>query len=767
MVVRLLRPTRRIRLSPFNDYLFDDESIVVSTLDSSNVVYDKLFIDIYKQLESINSIEIHRLSDKINQDLSILIFKCAEWISKNYFIVDFENEQIQNQYLFHVRLGLNLSDLIFDDNSCCLTVEDLTKQSYQSDDNKLANLYSCCTSKHLQGLNVRTFLINDKPTIADKEYIYQEIAKSCIDRDLFQIIISTKTGIIISQLFNNGSSPCSNCLFNTLEETDEIRLYQNTVRSSKLSNTSLFLRNWWNAESFAVMIYANLLKRLHLLDSTMPKLPFVEYIDYLGIDRQQYHVLRRHLSCQNYNCQFDFDPIQNLKADLNVEVHLQNSQSGLRSLSANMFIDNAEHLVSPLTGVVKFLTKVKQSESDMYHVYNSGHNWAVHLNSISDLKAGLRTNSQGKGESDAQAKAGAIAEAIERFSPLHNKEQTVIFSSQSDLRMPSVSLQACLKFSDLQYQQRELWNDQNYRFANIPFPTNENTQLEWSKGYDLINDREILLPSGYLFFGYDSDYEANFYSIGCSNGISVGANCQDSIIQGFLELIERDAVGIWWNNMLRCPGIHPSKFHTKYIDDLHSFYKTMNRELYFLDLTTDIHIPVIAAICFRTDKNKKDILMAFGAHFDPVIAAQRALGEINQFFPAVSDIKDDTDSNYLYDDPQSLQWWSSANFENQPYLVPSCYGDLPSNYFEGEGPSTSRELLDQIKQLCMNHNFDFYAYNYTKPNINISCTKTIVPQLSHFWARYGCDRLFEVPVRMGYLQHQNKETDFNPIPMFL
>jgi ribosomal protein S12 methylthiotransferase accessory factor len=45
--------------------------------------------------------------------------------------------------------------------------------------------------------------------------------------------------------------------------------------------------------------------------------------------------------------------------------------------------------------------------------------------------------------------------------------------------------------------------------------------------------------------------------------------------------------------------------------------------------------------------------------------------------------------------------------------------------------------------------------------------KVVVPGLRHFWARFAPGRLYEAPVKLGWLRQPLDETQLNPIPMFL
>src|SRR6185437_14249523 len=118
-------------------------------------------------------------------------------------------------------------------------------------------------------------------------------------------------------------------------------------------------------------------------------------------------------------------------------------------------------------------------------------------------------------------------------------------------------------------------------------------------------------------------------------GCAAGSSLEDAALQGFLELVERDSVALWWYNRVRRPAVDLASFGEPYIEQLVDVYASLGREIWALDLTSDLGIPAIGAFSRRTDRDVEDILIAFGAHLDPRIALLRALTELNQFLPAV------------------------------------------------------------------------------------------------------------------------------------
>ena len=98
-----------------------------------------------------------------------------------------------------------------------------------------------------------------------------------------------------------------------------------------------------------------------------------------------------------------------------------------------------------------------------------------------------------------------------------------------------------------------------------------------------------------------------------SNGNAAGSSTEDAILQGFLELVERDAVALWWYNRVRRPGVDLHAAADPWTEELIEVHRGLGRQVWALDLTSDLGIPVFAALSRRTDKAAEDIVFGFGA----------------------------------------------------------------------------------------------------------------------------------------------------------
>lgn len=442
------------------------------------------------------------------------------------------------------------------------------------------------------------------------------------------------------------------------------------------------------------------------------------------------------------------------------------NENGFRPEAPEMTFQRYQHLISPLTGVIKGVYPVPVSPSSPIRSYMAGHNFALKNDHLSFLKDGLRTNSSGKGKTDAQARTSALCEALERYSGTFRNEEECVLSSLDALGDLAVDPRSIMLYSERQYAERDAWNARGARFQVVPQPFDETAQMSWSPVWSWTQERRRLIPTSLAYYNVNEGPDT-FFCWGDSNGAAAGGNLEDALLQGALEVIERDGVAIWWINMLSRPAVNLDSFEDPFIDELRSYYCSLNREMWVLDLTNDMGIPCMAAVNRRIGGPSEDIVLGFGAHLDPRIALSRCLTEMNQFMPAVLNVSEDGTTHYGYDDPESVNWWRTATLANQPYLAPSKDRmRVPSDYdFQAEGTVSDnvRHVFGRFETL----GHEVLVLDQSRPDIGLPVAKVIVPGMRHFWARYAPGRLYDVPVRMGWRKKPLKEDDLNPVAMFI
>ncbi|NUR91915.1 MAG: TOMM precursor leader peptide-binding protein, partial [Nonomuraea sp.] len=443
------------------------------------------------------------------------------------------------------------------------------------------------------------------------------------------------------------------------------------------------------------------------------------------------------------------------------------TDGGHRARDPQEFLDAHAHLISPVTGTISNLIKMPLKVEGL-HAYTAGQNFAIPMRDAADLRAGLRSMSSGKGMSDVQARASAVGEAIERYSVLFHGDEERVTASYNELGPETaIAPNDVNLYSDRQFADRAAWNARPSHFHRVAVPFDPDARIEWTPMWSLTHGRQRYFPTSGLFFSYPNRPELMFTGAD-SNGCAAGTSLEDAILQGFMELVERDTVAMWWYNRLRRPAIDLSGFGVPYFTHWQEWYRSLNRETWVLDLTNDLGIPSVVAVSYRVDKPVEDILFSFGAHFDVKVAIGRALSEMNQFLTAVIGVGADGSGSYAFDDPDQLHWWRTARLAEQSYLLPA--EDVPARTAADFTDPTGADLLGDIdlaRRVVEAKGLEMLVLDHTRPDIGLPVVKVMVPGLRHFWPRYAPGRLYDVPVELGWLDRPATEDELNPIAMFL
>lgn len=442
------------------------------------------------------------------------------------------------------------------------------------------------------------------------------------------------------------------------------------------------------------------------------------------------------------------------------------SDGGHRTVSPTATIKKLEHHISPITGIVSLLQSNVIDEQTIAPSYIAGHNF-THVSrddslDLDFLHASVRGASAGKGRSLAQAQASALGEVIERYSGVFQGDEARFWARYKDLKAAAIHPNACMLFSEQQFQNREQWNANRSWVNWVPEPFDDNREIEWSPVWSLTHDAQRYIPTASCYYGYSRQYAA-WFARADSNGCAAGHSKEEAILQGFMELAERDSVALWWYNRLKKPAVDLSSFAEPYFEELWAYYRSLQRDLWVLDITSDLNIPAFAAFSRRTDQEREDIIFGFGAHFDPHLAILRALTEVNQALPVVcSGIPNDGDRNSPVD-PQLISWWKSATVANQPYLIPDM---AASPKVQADYPGRwSNDLYTDVMlcvQIAKEKGLETLVLDQTRPDIGLHVVKIFVPGLRHFWPRFAPGRLYDVPLRMGCLKQPLTEDELNP-----
>jgi oxazoline/thiazoline synthase len=403
------------------------------------------------------------------------------------------------------------------------------------------------------------------------------------------------------------------------------------------------------------------------------------------------------------------------------------------------------HLIGG-SGIVEKLECAYRDPCDLVHVY------------VARLRAdlggcqrrnwkGLRALCVGKGMTDAQARASALGEAVERYSAIFRGDEVRIKSSYREMGNEAIHPNVCMNFSAKQYREREQWNQRELEFNWVPPPFDEEREIEWTPAWSLTEERFKYAATQFCYFGYPFSVEDDFCRPD-SNGNAAADSLEEAILQGFLEVVERDSVALWWYNRARRPRVELASFCEPYFEALGELYRILGRKMHVLDITSDFSIPAFAATSSDM-KNEGNLLFGFGAHLDARTAIARALTEMNQSLAGA--IAGETPPVFVGD---KLEY---AFLEPEVSVAVKTRG----NYSLRRGEDLRKDLKTCV-ELAWERGMETLVLDQTRADSGMHAVKVIVPGMRPWWARFAPGRLYNVPVEIGWQPARFSEEQLNP-----
>jgi ribosomal protein S12 methylthiotransferase accessory factor len=556
---------------------------------------------------------------------------------------------------------------------------------------------------------------------------------------------------LVGPVFSPGESACWTCLFDRMIRNREVKGFLDRETERPLTASPL-VRN--AVGQSAVQLAALEIAKAIATDFRTELRDHIVSLDLLGLTIAKHFVTARP-QCPTCGRKKLLDPRRSPEPiELGPGDKLFMTSGGYRTVSSRSTVARFRKHVSPLTGVVTRLERI-EADLPMNTNYYAAHNFSAPAQNVDQLRAGLTGGSFGKGSTAEQGEASALMEAIERYSGIFQGDEIRSTRRFTDFAPGDAMLpNDILLFSDAQSQSpsNQATEDDSRRTQMAPPAFDRSARIEWSPVWSLRDKRFKYVPTSLLYFFYSG--RAAFHAD--SNGCAAGNTLEEAIVQGFLELVERDSYAIWWYTRLQRPDVDLSQVHDSYVRDLQTQLAESGRRLWVLDVTSDLGIPTFVAILHWMQNGQENIEFGSGAHFDSRIALLRSLTELNQFL-SIGLMGGGTGEK------SSLDGTTPLHLRDHPFLSPS---GKPTSHPRGGakfGPlGNTREQVDACVEIARRAGLDFLVLNQTRPDVAVPVVRVIVPGLRHFYRRFAPGRLYDVPVMLKLLDRPLSEHELTP-----
>ena len=434
--------------------------------------------------------------------------------------------------------------------------------------------------------------------------------------------------------------------------------------------------------------------------------------------------------------------------------NLVETSGGFRTVPSRATVARFRKHVSPLTGVVSRLERIN-ADLPLNTNYYATHNFSAPAETVDELREGLSGGSFGKGSTAEQGEASALMEAIERYSGIFQGDEIRVTRRFTDFAPgAAVSPNDVLLFSETQYR-GGLAPIMGHDVTPTAPPFDPSAKIEWSPVWSLRDECFKYLPTSLLYFFHTGGSAAGYIHAD-SNGCAAGNTIEEAIVQGFLELVERDLYAIWWYNRLQRSELDLNRFDDPYVRDLKAQLANTGRRLWVLDITSDLGIPSFVALSHAVQNGHDFVEYGSGAHFDPRIALLRALTEVNQFLSiGLMGARNAA--------PSSREGATPFYLRDHTYLTPNGHSPARPDRSSNFGGLDKREQVMACVKLAKGHGLDFLVLDQTRPDIEVPVVRVIVPGLRHFYRRFAPGRLYDVPIKLKLRDRPLSENELNPL----
>ncbi|MUG65501.1 hypothetical protein CHH75_09005 [Paenibacillus sp. 7541] len=391
---------------------------------------------------------------------------------------------------------------------------------------------------------------------------------------------------------------------------------------------------------------------------------------------------------------------------------------------------------------------------------------------------------------DDKARLAAIGEAVERYCGNYIGAP-LLKGSYRTLTAKGYKLLDPLKVP--------LYSRQQYTAKGFPFvPMDRDLVMNWIEGESLTGGYRIWIPASLVYINYHQEAfrgepQTHFVQYA---GIACGATRNSAIISGLLELIERDAVAIWWGADVPLPALNVRRYPRlrSYVEPIQADSPVSFK---WFPIPNDSGIPVIGSLLH--DSRQHIVCMGFAARFSAEEAALKAAAEAAQSYHIALDLLDPDSPTWnaiqqgILNDKALKPYRADRSYRSafrddyrdmvdlylnsQYYMDPATHTEISSLLNAEETamlpadaaiPATMEALVHQLSSLDLEA---FYA-DVTTPDIQdigLCVTRAIVPGLvpnaPTAFPYLGPERLYTIPCRLGWTTGPLTEHQINRRPL--
>ena len=345
-----------------------------------------------------------------------------------------------------------------------------------------------------------------------------------------------------------------------------------------------------------------------------------------------------------------------------------------------------------------------------------------------------RLSAGGTGLSLAEALTSCLGEGLEFLSQLEREGDVTRTGTADDVR-GLLDADLAVWLADCQPDLR---------------PTSGRS-VDWLSATNVDGSRNTLVPADICL--RRSDTRRALPLLGpLSTGCAVGGSREQAAARAILELVERDAVALWWRGGRRGRPVSPGGAIASEAAELLSTLRAgqAGRVAWLLDITTEFRIPTFVAV--SADSEGRQLACGFAARPTAREATRAAILEMTQVEAAFALVE----SKLAEGGPAALNDVDRRHQRRGALDVGACEllhpDGQPADWPVGEPHGGA--VLESLLQRLQAGGSDVWLTDLTRPDLGVSAIRAFIPALQLFPSSYRSSRLLsEVAVSGGANQY--------------
>lgn len=396
-----------------------------------------------------------------------------------------------------------------------------------------------------------------------------------------------------------------------------------------------------------------------------------------------------------------------------------------------------KQIINSRFGIISEISEIRHSSSEPQY-YNF-----IAKSCLTGFDSGQNLIGAGMGETRSKALWSAVGEVIERYCAIELPAQMM----STNQNIERVNLSKWPLFSEEQYSSAS--------FPFVPASSVMSDDIKWVEAKCIKSGAIKLVPAQMVPLSYKTGDE-KVLTYTTSSGLACDPSLDTAILKAILELVERDAFMIVWNNRYSPPRLAWEENTILYSHFEKHFPRNISLESY--DLTEISEIPTVLSIL---KSSSCEYAIGLGANLNYDMAWRSSVREAAQSYIVMDRAKAANLSPNMVETFEDHMRYYIGRTEEMAFL----FSNTSTKSIQKGVNLNYEQMLDRLPG-------EIFSVDMTHEdisNMGLKVIRVLSDSLHpldcrHDWRFLGGDRLYNRLFDLGIVERPLKPCDLNPLP---